>query len=149
MKRGDIYYIKKRHTTGSEIWGSRPGIIVSNDALNATSPVVEVVYLTTRPKKDLPTHVSILSTGNNSTACCEQIDSVSIELIGDSMGFCTAEEMAAIDQALLASLGISVEHPEPVSVDGSELQQKLAGLTRECNFYRDILKELMERRARP
>lgn len=106
MKRGDIYYIQHRNTTGAEIQSGRPAIIVSNEALNATSTVLEVVFLTTQPKKELPTHVTIRSTGVESTALCEQVNSVSLSLVGKYCGTCTIGEMKAIDAALLVSLGI-------------------------------------------
>lgn len=107
MKRGDIYYIQHRNTTGAEIQSGRPAIIVSNEALNATSTVLEVVFLTTQPKKELPTHVTIRSTGVESTALCEQVNSVSLSLVGKYCGTCTIGEMKAIDAALLVSLGIT------------------------------------------
>lgn len=113
MKRGDIYLIRHRNTVGSEIAKARPGVIVSNDALNATSPVVEVVYLTTQPKKELPTHATIEATGVTSTAICEQVDSVSVTLVRERIGVCSEEEMGAIDRALMASLGLVGESPEP------------------------------------
>lgn len=115
MKRGEIYFIKRRSelSLGSETAKSRPGIIVSNNVLNATSDVVEVVYLTTQPKKNLPTHVDINATGLPSVALCEQIDHVSVLLLGNLCGECSAEEMTAIDRALLCSLGIDAKQDEP------------------------------------
>ena len=60
MKRGEIYYIESTYReTGSEQRGGRPAVIVSNDKNNENSEVVEVVYMTTKPKNDLPTHVFI------------------------------------------------------------------------------------------
>lgn len=106
MKRGEIYFIAHRHTVGSEVAKGRPAIIVSADALNATAEVVEVVFLTTKPKKELPTHVGINATGITSTALCEQVTTVSKALVGDYFGRCTEEEMEGIDRALCASLGI-------------------------------------------
>lgn len=111
MKRGEIYYIARRDTIGAETAKARPAVIVSNDALNATSEVVEVVYLTTQPKKEMPTHVEIKATGCESTALCEHIDHVSILLVGDYCGACSAEEMDAINTALAMSLGL-VKRPE-------------------------------------
>ena len=62
MKRGEIYYIESTYReTGSEQRGGRPAVIVSNDKNNENSEVVEVVYMTTKPKNDLPTHVFIRS----------------------------------------------------------------------------------------
>lgn len=57
IKRGQIYFIKSnRREQGAEIWGDRPAVIVSCDKLAETSPTVQLCYMTTRPKKDLPTH---------------------------------------------------------------------------------------------
>lgn len=108
MKRGEIYYIHHRHTVGKEIAKGRPAIIVSIDVLNNTSEVVEVVFLTTQPKKNLPTHVLIKATGTTSTALCEQVNTVSKTLVGTYFGKCTAEEMKQVDAALRSSLGIRV-----------------------------------------
>lgn len=107
MKRGEIYYIQRPDTYGGEIAKSRPAVIVSNDIFNTTSTVIEVVYLTTQPKKDLPTHAHLTSSGVDSTALCEQIDTVSLRLVGHYCGTCTPEEMAAIDRALVASLDLA------------------------------------------
>jgi mRNA interferase MazF len=111
IKRGEIYFVKRRAdlSFGSETAKSRPGIIVSNNALNATSDVVEVVYLTTQPKKDLPTHVNIDATGTSSVALCEHIDHVSVNLLGSWCGVCSDAEMVAIDCALMRSLGLGIE----------------------------------------
>lgn len=81
--RGDIVYVDKSPTAeiGSEMHTARPGVIVSNDTLNITSPVVTVVFLTTKPKTNMPSHVTIESTGRKSTAICEQINTISKERI--------------------------------------------------------------------
>ena len=107
MYRGDIYYINKFESVGSEQFSGRPAIIVSNNKNNATSEVVEIVYLTTQPKSDLPTHVTIRSLDKTSIAICEQITSISKQRIGDYIGRCTVDEMSMLDLALKISLGIS------------------------------------------
>jgi mRNA interferase MazF len=111
MKRGEIYYIEISASTGSELRKARPGIIVSNDKQNERSGLLEVVYLTTAPKEERPTHVSIRSADRPSTALCEQINTVSKARVGNYCGTCTEEEMKAIDLALLSSLGIELEPP--------------------------------------
>lgn len=107
MKRGEVYYITDRNSLGAEMRKARPGVIVSNDILNQTSEVVEVVYLTTQPKKDMTTHTRIKATGLESTVLCEQIDTVSVNLVGNYCGTCSPDEMLAIDRALCASLDIA------------------------------------------
>lgn len=107
MRRGEVYYIEAHEAVGSEMKKARPGIIVSNDILNTTSSVVEVVYLSTNITKQMPTHATIYATGKLSLAKCEQIDSVSKRRIGNFCGICSFEEMAAVDAALMRSLGLS------------------------------------------
>lgn len=109
IKRGDIFYVY-RHAVqqGSEQQTGRPAIIVSNDSCNKSSDVVEIVYLTTQPKMDLPTHVKIFSTSKASTALCEQITSIDKTRLGGFRGNCSKTEMQAIDVALAISLGIDL-----------------------------------------
>lgn len=113
MKRGEIYYIEKTVQTGSEQSAGRPAIIVSNDRCNLFSEVVEIVFLTTAPKVDLPTHVTIRSSRKPSIALCEQVTSVATARIGGYIGTCTDTEMDAIDQALAISLDIPEWGPAP------------------------------------
>ena len=109
IRRGDIWYIgstDNEDTFGSIQAAGRPAIIVSNNACNTYSSVVEVVYLTTRHKKRLPTHVVINSARVRSTALCEQIDSVTIDKLLNRHGQCTADEMHRVDAALAISVGL-------------------------------------------
>lgn len=155
MNRGDIFYIRHAHTVGSEIETkkARPAIIVSNNSLNHHSGVVEVVFLTTQPKKDMATHVLINATGVKSTALCEQVNSVAVERIGDFCGKCTEEEMAGIDKALLTSLGIVVaedNHVQPatdVSKEEEWLMLRLAEVTEERDRYVKMLDVLLGAKA--
>lgn len=112
IRRGDILYVESGYSTGSEQRPGRPAIVVSNDKNNEYSSTVEVVYLTTQPKRDLPTHVPIHSLNRESIAICEQITTVSKERIGTYRGSVTAAEMEAIESALRVSLGIGDEVPE-------------------------------------
>lgn len=107
VKRGEIYYISRGgYNTGSEQQADRPGVIVSNDKNNKNSQTLEVVYLTTQPKNELPTHCTIRSTGRVSTALCEQIHTVAVERIGKYIGVRTAQEMQNIDIGLMISIGL-------------------------------------------
>lgn len=117
IKRGNMFYIYRNTEdpeteTGSEQRCGRPAIIVSNDIGNHESSVVEVVYITTKPKADLPTHVIINSSRFESAALCEQITTVDKSRIGDYAGTLSADEMAAVDKALAVSLGINIDTNE-------------------------------------
>ena len=106
IRRGDIYYITGAYGTGSEQTGERPAVIVSNDTGNKHAPVVEAVYLTTKHKTNIPTHVYINSAERPSMALCEQIVTVCKSRLERYMGSITVAEMRRIDRALSASLGI-------------------------------------------
>lgn len=110
-KRGEIFYVNNgsREQVGSETKKDRPAIIVSCDANNKHSSVLEMVFLTTQPKADLPTHVAIRSTGRLSTALCEQPTPVSVERLNNYLGEVTDAEMQNIDAALLIGLGINYD----------------------------------------
>lgn len=102
---GDIHYIDRFETCGSEQYPGRPAVIVSNEAANRHSATVEVVYLTTQPKENLPTHVTIYSTGKKSTVLCEQITTVDISRVKNYVCTVTPGELMQIERALFASIG--------------------------------------------
>ncbi len=114
IKRGHVYYVNyDNNYTGHEMAAGRPAIIVSNDTNNRHSNVFEIVYLTTKPKTDLPTHTIIRSTKKLSTALCEQITTVSSERLGEYVCTLTDSEMAAVDACLAISLGLGFEATAP------------------------------------
>ena len=76
VKRGDIFYVGGGAATGREQRANRPAVVVSNNAGNRHASIVEMVYLTTREKASLPTHVRINSAERPSLAMCEQIVTV-------------------------------------------------------------------------
>lgn len=109
MTRGDIVYVHCDQTkaTGSEWLKDRPAIVVSNDACNKFSPVIEVVYTTSSRRKHLlPTHVIMHSTPIPSVALCEAIYSVDKSRIDRVLGCCSPKELSRINNALAVSLGL-------------------------------------------
>ena len=107
--RGEIYYIMPGEAIGCEQYGGRPGIIVSNEMNNLYSRTVEVVFLTTRQKKPLPTHVRINSAKYPSTALCEQITTVAKERLAGYVGRLSPLEEQALNAALMRSIDLQFE----------------------------------------
>ena len=109
VKKGEIWNIDQGKTTstGTEIGANRPAIIVSNDATNMKAGFVNVVYLTTSNKRDMPYHVPVKSGDKNAIALCEQIFAIDKSRISFYVGSLSEEEMLEVDKALLFSLGIS------------------------------------------
>ena len=107
IRRGDIFWIHAENRNGSLVYGyGRPAVIVSNDMNNLYSDVVEVVFLTTRIKKPLPTHITVYSSGRRSTALCEQISSISKSELSSYAGHITSMEEEALNRALEVSIGL-------------------------------------------
>ena len=128
MTRGEIYYCNDAVTTGDVIWSeNRPCIVVSDNHLAATSSAVEVVFLTTQPKRPFPSHVPIRATGRPSIALCEQICTLPKASLGDYIGALPPEEMAALEVGMIASLGMGArldfaEPAEPADATPAELE---------------------------
>lgn len=137
--RGDIFFITEGTYTGSEQSGDRPGVIVSNDLGNKHSPNVEVVFLTSREKKPMPTHVEVLCKVP-STALCENIQTVSKERLDTFIRSCTTSEMKNIDHALLYSLGLHA----PAAVGGTQVSTSPSTEVSKAEIERDLFKSLYE-----
>jgi len=154
IKRGDIYYIGGGYATGSEQRSGRPAVVISNDKNNKHSSTVEVVYLTTQPKRNLPTHVTIHSLSKESIAICEQITTVAIERFGEYRGHITPDEMEGLEDAILISLGI---HPKVVEVPtgravpvvsaapDQDMAARLAEAETRCNVLQQMYDALLGR----
>lgn len=147
LHRGEIYYISRGGAPyGHEQQADRPAVIVSNEKNNENSGVVEVVYLTTQPKTDLPTHTVIRSTGRVSTVLCEQIVSVSVDRIAGYIGQVSEQEQKNIDIALMISLQldgnmkISKKYNETIK----EQQEEIDHLKTEIEEMEKDRKELIE-----
>lgn len=145
MTRGAIHYIVETPTTGSEQRAGRPAVIVSNNDINERLGTVEVVFLTTRPKADHPTHVTVRATKLSSTALCEQVTTISIERVGDYVATCSSNEMMLIDQGIAISLGISThvapENPKLVE----DLRYRLRTAEQERDMYRTSYDKLLDK----
>lgn len=109
---------------------------------------VEIVYLTTQPKTDLPTHCTIRSSSRTSTALCEQIQTVSTEQIGEYIGTVTVQEMAAIERCMMTSLGLDVPPRREVTIapqaPDENLKIELIKAKHEAEVMKQLYKELLQ-----
>lgn len=141
--RGDIFYIMKVDPiTGSEQDQGRPAVIVSNDIGNEHANIVEVVYLTTKDKKPLPTHVEVKS-NVLSTALCEQITTVSKDRLGQFIRQFTYEEMKALDKAMMISLGIEPPDETVTIVQHDDETESATAIERD--LYKRLYEQLLEK----
>ena len=161
ISRGEVYWIEsKKNERGAEIRKTRPGVIVSNNRNNGVSPVVSVVYMTSTPKSESPSHV--VSEGTDlgkcvgSTIICEQINTISKERVLQEegyMGRLSEREMALIDEGLMEALGIDFESYESdvESFLGEDEQaedcmcKELEQLRVERDFFKEKYHEIIDR----
>lgn len=162
--RGEVYYVlPDGNEVGSEQHSGRPAIIVSNNQNNKNAATVEIVYLTTREKKALLTHVCISTAQLPSTAICEQIFTVDKTRLGSYSGKLTEREMKDVELAMMVSLGLdnylskpkpveaptvaAVPVPAPVAVPSvSDIRGDLEKLRVQRDTYKELLMEVIGRK---
>jgi mRNA interferase MazF len=115
MRRGDIVAVSLDPIRGSEASKTRPAIVVSNDAANATAArlgrgVITVVPITSNIARVYPFQVLLRADQSglrqDSKAQAEQIRSVAVERIGQQIGRLPAAVMAELDEALRVHLAL-------------------------------------------
>lgn len=158
VKRGSIYYIMQsgEQNQPGVINQGRPAIVVSNDKLNAWTRAVEIVFLTSKPKIDHPTHVKIDNPEDSglrfaSTVLCEQIYTIPAERIGRKLGDVPDYIMKQIDEALMHSLGLErfIENNEGEAEDekslftNSNYSDELEKYKFEARFYKEKYEEIL------
>jgi mRNA interferase MazF len=115
VRRGEIRTVDLEPVRGSEASRTRPAVIVSNDAANATAArlgrgVVTVVPVTSSLDRVYPFQVVLPAqrTGlpRDSKAQAEQVRSVAVERVGARLGMLPAALVTELDQALRLHLGL-------------------------------------------
>lgn len=150
VRRGDVYYINNnRGQRGNEIRKDRPAVVVSADFLNKHSGDVVVVFLTSQPKKDMSTHVTIRTTGRVSEALCEQPTTVSVERLNNRIGSVTDREMQQIDIALQIVLKLDAGADTKGYVEnqsGGTSREQMIRLEAERDTYKKLYEDMICRR---
>jgi mRNA interferase MazF len=115
MRRGDIVAVSLHPARGSEASKTRPAIVVSNDAANATATrlgrgVITIIPITSNVTRIYPFQVFLRAdqTGlaQDSKAQAEQIRSVAVERIGRQIGRLPPAVLAELDEAVRLHLAL-------------------------------------------
>ena len=115
MRRGEIRLVDLDPARGNEANKLRPAIIVSNDRANAAASrsqrgVVTVVPVTSNVSRVYPFQVLIPGPACglrvDSKAQAEQVRSVSVDRLGNPLGYVPADVMEQVDAALRLHLGL-------------------------------------------
>ncbi len=105
-RRGEIYWVALDPAVGTEIKKTRPAVVVSNDSCNTHGSRVVVLPVTSNVDSLYPGEALIRIKGQPGRALGDQIRSLDKIRLQSRIGSLTTEEMAAVDEALLVTLGI-------------------------------------------
>jgi mRNA interferase MazF len=115
VRRGEIVSVSLGPVRGSEASKTRPAVVVSNDAANATATrlgrgVITVVPVTPNVERVYPFQVllpaSLTGLPRDAKAQAEQVRSVAVERVGRRLGQLPSAVAAELDEALRVHLGL-------------------------------------------
>lgn len=111
VKRGQIVMLDLPTVSGSVQNGLRPCVIISNNKANKFSPNVIAVPLTSRNKKDMPTHYALQPSKVNglkvtSTILAEQILTVSKNAIKRVIGVVEDQHIDNVNKIIKESISL-------------------------------------------
>ena len=107
LKRGEIWWIDLEPTRGSEIKKTRPGAILTVDALNKARRTVVIVPLSSSAQPRPPIVVTTPSAGKLSVAVCDQVRAVDKDRLVKKIGELSKADLAAISSGMKIILGLS------------------------------------------
>ena len=112
FRRGDIYLANLNPFKGSEQGGTRPVLVLQNNAGNFYAPTLIIAPITSQIHKlDLPTHYHIGREGGlryDSMAELEQIRTIDKSRVKAYIGRLSRQTMDEIGGIILMSLGILI-----------------------------------------
>ncbi len=110
-KRGEIYEADLGIGDGSEQAGVRPVLIIQNNTGNHYSPTVICVPLTSKCKKQMPTHYTLTKMEYefltyDSIVLCEQIKTISKRRLSHRIGMVGKDDMKMVGEKLCVSIAL-------------------------------------------
>jgi len=100
IKYRSVYWVKLGKTVGSEIYKTRPCVVMSNNWQNSLGKRVVVIPLSTTPIPSIPFHITIEFNNKEAKILPEQIRSVDKKRISDKIGELSEETMIEIEEML-------------------------------------------------
>ena len=147
VARGQVWYVMMSDAVGSEMASGRPGVIISSDKGLETSSVVNVVYITTTPKR-AGVCVEINSTKRRSWVLCNQIATIDKSRLTQKMCDLSESELLKVELGLRTALGL----PQKTDVDVSgyerdieRLKQNISGLEVELEVHKRLYEKALEK----
>jgi mRNA interferase MazF len=105
-RRGDVFWVALDPAFRTEIKKTRPAVVVSNDSCNRYGSRVVVLPVTSHVESLYPGEALIRVKGQPARALGDQIRSLDKTRLRSRIGTLSAEELTAVEDALLVTLGI-------------------------------------------
>ncbi len=114
VKRGYIIQLDFGIHAGSVQSMERPAIVIQNNTGNRYSPNVIVIPITSKNKKNMPTHFKLEKEKydflhTDSIALCEQVITISKQQIMGYLGCIDKDDIVQIDKKLGISMGLKLD----------------------------------------
>jgi len=100
VQRGEIWWVSLDPAQGGELRKTRPGVVVTADALNRARHTVVVVPLSTGPRPRPPIVIATPSAGPDSVAVCDQIRAVDRSRLTRAAGSLSTTDLRNIEDGI-------------------------------------------------
>ena len=116
IKRGEIYYVNLEPVVGSEQGGTRPVLIIQNNAGNkySSTTIIAAAITSKSAKSPLPTHIefkNVAGLAKDSLLLLEQMRTIDKNRIRGYIGYLDENTMEKVNKALCVSLGLRYIEP--------------------------------------
>jgi mRNA interferase MazF len=105
-RRGEVWWISFDPSLGGEIQKTRPAVIVSNNAANASLNRLLVIPLTSKTARLYPGEALVVLNGEQRKAMADQLITASKQRLRSKLGELSAMDLGHVESAILFQLGI-------------------------------------------
>jgi mRNA interferase MazF len=105
-RRGEVWLVAFSASVGGEIQKTRPAVVLSNDTANALLNRVQVVPISSQVARLYPAEAPVNLNGARCKAMADQITTASKHRLQRRMGSLSADDIAAVAQAVCLQLGL-------------------------------------------
>lgn len=146
--RGEVYWFRMGDSVGSEECARRPGVIVSSDAGNSKSNVLNIAYMTSQTRYG-SVNVEVSCGERRSWVMCSQLATVDKSRVLGYMNTVDEDEMVAVDRAIMIALGLhdvadDEDEDEPNDGEVETLKEEIASLQHERNVWQKLYTKALE-----